>query len=235
MSTTMVGRTGRYERRVERRQSTGVHVGRIGIGTVGFLTILISAWGGIIPYVGPVFGYSADGTGSWDWTLAHTVLALIPGVLGVMAGLFILGETRGVAAGRGRVSLTMAGLLAALCGAWFVIGPFAWPVITTSSAYFVAASPLRELANIVGYSLGTGVILATLGGFAIGWAARHQPVQGIATSDYAQQDVPMATSPAPVSAPAAQEPVVQEPVVQEPAAPAQEPVVQKEAGPVVSA
>jgi hypothetical protein len=232
MSTTMVGRTGRYERRVDRRQSTGtgIHVGRVGIGTVGFLTILISAWGGIVPYVGPVFGYSADGTGSWDWTLSHSVLALIPGILGVMAGFFILSETRGVAAGRGRVSLTMAGLLAALCGAWFVIGAFAWPVITTNSAYFVAASPLRALANIVGYGLGTGVILATLGGFAIGWAARHQPVQGAAMSAAAQQDVPMATSPAPVGAPA-----VQEPVVREPAAPTQEPVVQEEASPIVSA
>ena len=116
MSTTMVGRTSRYDRRVERRQSTGIHIGRVGIGTVGFLTIVMSAWGGIIPYVGPVFGYSADGTGSWDWTLAHTVLALIPGVLGVIAGFCILSETRGVAAGRGRMSLTMAGLVAALWG-----------------------------------------------------------------------------------------------------------------------
>ena len=89
----------------------GVRVGRLGIGTVGFLTILISAWGGIIPYVGPAFGYSADGTGAWHWALAHTVLALIPGMIGVLVGVFILGETRGVTAGRGRMSLTMAGLL----------------------------------------------------------------------------------------------------------------------------
>ncbi len=63
MATTMVGRTGRYDRQTVRTESSGIHVGRIGIGTVGFLTILISAWGGIIPYVGPAFGYSADGAG----------------------------------------------------------------------------------------------------------------------------------------------------------------------------
>lgn len=207
MSTTMVGRTGRYERRFARRQSAGIHIGRIGIGTVGFLTILISAWGGIIPYVGPAFGYSADGTGSWHWSLAHTVLALIPGVIGVFVGTLILGETRGLTVGRGRTSLTLAGLLAVLCGAWFIVGPSAWPVITTSSGYFVAASPLRALANVVGYSLGTGVILASLGGFAIGWAARHQPMQTVTTSG-AQPDLPV-TTPAP-AAPPEQQPIVQE-------------------------
>ena len=102
MSTTTVGGTGRYERRFTRSQSTGIRIGRIGIGTVGFLTILISVWGGIIPYVGPAFGYSADGAGSWDWSLAHTVLALIPGAIGVIVGVFILGETRGLTVGRGR-------------------------------------------------------------------------------------------------------------------------------------
>jgi hypothetical protein len=35
-------------------------------------------------------------------------------------------------------------------------------------------SPLRALENQVGYSLGTGLILAVCGAFTIGWAARHQ-------------------------------------------------------------
>ncbi len=214
MSTTMVGRTGRYERRFAPSQSAGIRIGRLGIGTVGFLTILFSAWGGIIPYVGPVFGYSADGAGSWHWDLAHTLLALIPGIIGVCAGMVILGETKGVSAGRGRMSLSMAGLITVLCGAWFVIGPSAWPVITSSGGYFVPASPLRELANVVGYSLGTGVILASLGGFAIGWAARHQPTP----TEYVQQDAPVTTmATAPTTMPsqtpsptASQQPLVQQ-------------------------
>jgi hypothetical protein len=213
MSTTMVGRTGRSHRHVTRSQSTGIHVGRIGIGTVGILAIVISAWGCIIPYVGPAFGYSADGSGTGDWSLAHTVLALIPGVIGVLCGVLILGETRGLMVGRGRMSLTMVGLLAVLCGAWFVIGPYAWPVISTSTGYFVAAAPLRALANVVGYSLGTGVILASLGAFAIGWAARHQPLPGVGSpsvtaGENAQNDTPM-TDPALVTPPA-QRPIVQQ-------------------------
>ena len=216
MSTTMVGRTGRYERRFARNQSAGIRIGRLGIGTVGFLTILVSAWGGIIPYVGPVFGYSADGTGSWHWDLADTVLALIPGIMGVFAGMVILGETKGLNAGRGRMSLSMAGFIAVLCGAWFVIGPSAWPVITTSGGYFVPASPLHELANVVGYSLGTGVILASLGGFAIGWAARHQPTP----TEYVEQDAPvttpaMASTTASTTSPSQSQSPSQQPLVQQ--------------------
>ena len=68
----------------------------------------------------------------------------------------------------------------------------------------MAASPLRELANIVGYSLGTGVILATLGGLP----SDGRPVINRCRNgpgDYVQQDVPM--TDAPVAAPVAQQPV----------------------------
>jgi hypothetical protein len=145
----------------------------ISLSTIGILTVLISAWGGIIPYVGPAFGYSADGSGSWQWNLTHSVLALVPGAVGLLIGLSFLGRIPDGRIGRRRTSLSMAGLLAVLCGAWFVIGPLAWSVIDNTHAYFVSASPLRMLANEAGYSLGTGLILAMCGAFAIGWATRH--------------------------------------------------------------
>jgi hypothetical protein len=176
MSTTTVDGTGaaNYDRQSLRLGSARLRVGRFGIGTIGTLTVLISAWGGIIPYIGPVFGYSADGADSWYWNLAHAILGLAPGAIGVVMGLVILSRTGGVIFGRGRISLATAGVISLICGAWFVIGPLTWPVITTHRAYFVTASPLRELANQIGYSLGTGVILAACGAFAIGWATRHQ-------------------------------------------------------------
>jgi len=177
MSTTTIGdtRTSRQERRYVRASRTRIEVGRVGLGTVGVVTVLISAWGGIIPYVGPVFGYSADGTGSWYWNLSHAVLGLVPGALAFVMGILMVRETREVIVGRGRISVAMAGFITVLCGAWFIVGPLAWPVITDHGAYFVTTvSPLRNLANQLGYSLGTGVILAACGAFAMGWAARHQ-------------------------------------------------------------
>ncbi|HXW39166.1 MAG TPA: hypothetical protein VEJ44_05680 [Acidimicrobiales bacterium] len=141
---------------------------------MSLLLIAISAWGGIIPFVGPSFGYSADGTGTWHWSLTHAVVALVPGAIGLVIGFVVLTGTRGLTVGRGRLSLASAGMIVMACGAWFAIAPWAWPVIQNSPAYFVGASPLHTLANIGGYALGPGVIAAACGAFFVGWASRHQ-------------------------------------------------------------
>ncbi len=174
--TMTLGHRGQVTRRDTRTDTLGFHVGRVGLGSIGVLTLLVSAWGGIIPYLGPSFGYDAQGVGAWSWSAEHSVLALAPGALGVLLGLAMLGETAEVASGRGRVSLATTGLFALICGAWFVIGPFAWPVISGSGPVFVSASSLRELEDLVGYSLGPGAILAACGAFAVGWASRHQEI-----------------------------------------------------------
>ena len=137
--------------------------------------MLVSAWGGIVPYVGPLFAYAGDGSGAWHWNLAHAVLALAPGALGVLLGLFVIAESRGIVVGRGRLSLATAGTLLMACGAWFAVGPLAWPVISSGGSYFVASTHLRVLAYEVGYSIGTGLILVICGAFVDGWASRHQP------------------------------------------------------------
>jgi hypothetical protein len=141
--------------------------------SLGVITLLISAWGGIIPYLGPTFGYSADGAQSWSWNLTHTVLALAPGALGILVAFSFLAPLSATGVARRRAGLTVAGLVAVVCGAWFVIGPLAWPIVHNVGPYFVTANPLRGLANQVGYSFGPGLILAACGAFAMGWAVRH--------------------------------------------------------------
>ena len=82
---------------------------------------------------------------------------------------------RSTAVTRGRLTLGMAGFLLMLCGAWFAIGPLAWPVIDHGDVYFVrTASHLRILAYEVGYAIGTGLIVMGCGGFVSGWASHHQ-------------------------------------------------------------
>jgi hypothetical protein len=145
------------------------------LATMGLLTLLVSAWGGVVPYLGPSFGYSADGASSWVWNLSHAVLGLAPGVVGVVVGLAMLSSAGRLRFGTRRLSVATAGLLGIAAGGWFVIGPAAWPVIDNTHQYFVgAASPLRLLANVVGYSLGTGLIVAVGGAFALGFSMRHQ-------------------------------------------------------------
>lgn len=158
-----------------RERTMRLRLGRVGLGTAGFVAVLAAAWGGIVPYVGPLFGFSADGAGSWHWSLAHSLLFLVPGAVGVLLGLFVIAESRGVAIGKGRLSLAMAGTLLILCGAWFAIGTYAWPVLRNSGAYFNSASHLRFLTYELGYSVGVGLVLVMCGAFVAGWASRHSP------------------------------------------------------------
>jgi hypothetical protein len=132
----------------------------------GLFALLASAWGGIVAFVGPTFGFSADGTGSWYWSSSHALLALVPGAVGVVVGLALMGYS--MSRSRTFLGLGAIGLLAVLAGGWFAIGPLAWPVLYGTKAYFVGASPLRELAYVVGYALGPGLILAVVGGVAWG-------------------------------------------------------------------
>jgi hypothetical protein len=175
VATTAPTQSHRFQRRQRVEAPTFMaNVGHLGLGTVSLLLIAISAWGAIVPFVGPSFGYSADGAGSWHWSLTHVVVALVPGAIGVLVGLMVLAGSRGLVMGRGRVSLAGAGMIVLICGAWFAAAPWAWPVIQNTGAYFVGASPLRTLANIAGYALGPGLIAAACGAFFMGWASRHQ-------------------------------------------------------------
>ena len=166
----------------------------ISLGAVGLVALVISAWGGIIPYVGPTFGFSADGSGSWHWNLGHAVVALIPGAIGCLFALSLMGRTAAGSTLR-RVGLTSGGLLAIASGAWFVVGPLAWPVLVNGGHYFVTSSPLGELEYQVGYALGPGLILAACGAFAIGWAARHDRPLGTSGAGTTQVE---GAGPAPV-------------------------------------
>jgi hypothetical protein len=138
------------------------------------ITILIAIWGAVIPFIGPTFAYSADGSSAWNMNNAHLVLAVLPGAAAFVAGLAILVVAPRTVAGSGRDVLSLAGLLGLLAGAWFVVGPLAWPVVSTATHYFVPAAPLRELGFQIGYALGPGLLVGISGGFALGWASRHQ-------------------------------------------------------------
>jgi hypothetical protein len=177
---TLTGHESFGRSTVEPRDRTmRLHLGRVGLGTAGFVALLVSAWGGIVPYVGPLFGFSADGAGSWHWSLAHSMLFLVPGAAGVLLGLFVIAESRGVTVGKGRLSLATAGTLLILCGAWFAIGSYAWPVLTTSGTYFSSATHMRFLTYELGYSVGVGLVLVMCGAFVVGWASRHSPKSAV--------------------------------------------------------
>ena len=145
-----------------------------GLGLVGVVAVLVAAWGGIVPFVGPAFGFSADGSASWQWTASHAWLGLLPGGVAVLAALLVLAAVPRASAGAGRPELLFAGVVLVLCGAWFALGPLVWPVVRDAPAYFTAGTPFHELMGRLGYSIGPGLVLCLCGGFVVGWATRHR-------------------------------------------------------------
>jgi hypothetical protein len=164
------------------------------------VTILISAWGALIPFVEPLFGYHVTGTPSWHWNAVHTLLAVVPGGVGMVMGFVVLRGADQAQVGRGRMRMILAGLITMLCGAWFIVGPTAWPVISTHGAYFAPAAPLRSLLYQVGYAIGTGAILVVCGGYVLGWASRP-PIRASAAAGSNGSPAPMMDSPELVVAP----------------------------------
>lgn len=137
---------------------------RPSLEVAGLLTLLLGAWAGIVAYVGPSFGFSADGASAWSWTFAHGMLFLLPG-----AGAFLAGALTMMGAATDRKAvLGFAGLLAAVCGAWLVVGPVAWPVLGHAAFFRTVPSGTRDLDYWIGYALGPGGLLIALGAFILG-------------------------------------------------------------------
>lgn len=147
-----------------------------GLAAVGVIAMLLGIWGGLVPFIGPSFGFSADGSGAWRLTAAHVWLGVLPGAVAFIAGILMLGSAPRTVSGSGRRALVLSGILGLLAGSWFVVGPQAWLVVTSASRYFVGAVPLRELAFQIVYAFGPGVLVLAAGAFSLGWSARHVPV-----------------------------------------------------------
>jgi hypothetical protein len=137
------------------------------LGTIGFLTVLCGAWAGIVPFIGPIFGYNATGTASWTWNLQHALIWLAPGAVAVFFGLLMIARSPLASTGLGGRGHVWSGLIVALCGGWLVVGPIAWAVAETGRV-IRPSSPWVEFLYFIGYSLGPGLLLALFGGIAMG-------------------------------------------------------------------
>jgi|GEM_PF-1794077 len=142
----------------------------VGHMTGAFLALLLAAWSGIIPYIGPTFGFSADGSSSWTWNELHSFASLVPGAVGVLACLLILMSARQRHGLMSSVALGTWGFVLFVCGAWLAVTPVVWPVIV--GTYFHTASPSMTLAYWMGYASGPGVLLAGFGAFTMGRTRR---------------------------------------------------------------
>lgn len=159
--------------------------------TIGGLLVLVGIWGGLVPFVGPSFGFSMGSTPAWTWTESAGTLHVAPAIVAVIAGAaLIVGVARPISA-----------LAAAVAGVWFVIGPSLHPLWASASApaghamtggTMVGmggsdASSTRQALEAIGYHYGTGALIAVLGSLALGLA--------LATRSATAADVERSPSP----------------------------------------
>jgi hypothetical protein len=139
---------------------------RRSLGALGVLVIAVSAWGGIVAYVGPTFDFDTGSTTTaWVWTQSHWTLMLTAGVVGIVGGILMMAPV-GVAVAR------LGAALALVAGGWFVLGPTLAPLwqhggITTSGSDGVSGSRTQRVLEGVGYHYGTGTVLMLLGALAL--------------------------------------------------------------------
>ncbi|HVA73405.1 MAG TPA: hypothetical protein VNF71_02415 [Acidimicrobiales bacterium] len=154
-------------RAAEPAAPAGAHprVHPLGAGGVGLWTLLLAAWAGISVFVGPLFGWHPTSLTAWDWTKQNWLLHLVPGAVGVLAGLMMLGTIGAHGVGR-RSGISLASLLAMGAGAWLIIGPVAYQVFDGGNGYAQPATATDNFLHQIGANLGPGVLLLILAGMA---------------------------------------------------------------------
>ncbi|MEO6653204.1 MAG: hypothetical protein ABIP17_11160 [Ilumatobacteraceae bacterium] len=132
------------------------------IQKLGIAVAIVGLWGAAVPYAGPVFGYDMGGGSAWAWTESRLTLHLLPGLLAVLGGMTML---KGSGGGRVRVGAA----LAALGGAWFIVGPVIRPAWADSDRMMMMGNGVwDQIFTSLGYHSGTGVVILALSAFALG-------------------------------------------------------------------
>jgi hypothetical protein len=141
----------------------------------GLLLVLLGVWGALIPFVGPYFDYAYTPDNMWDYTTGRLLLEVLPGIGTVLGGLLVLGSAN-------RAAATLGGWLAALSGAWFVLGV---PLMTIWDGPTVGepvGDATQQVIEYVGFFAGLGVVIVFLAAFALGRFA----VVGVREADRAE-------------------------------------------------
>lgn len=131
----------------------------------GLLLVLLGAWGGLIPFIGPYFHFAYTPGHPWVYTTGRFWLEILPAAVTVIGGLIMLMTAS-------RPLAHFGGLLAAAAGAWFVMGGLAGPVWTATGWTGVPeGGPLHQAAEQFAFFYGLGAAILFIAGLAIGRCA----------------------------------------------------------------
>ncbi|HEY4018789.1 MAG TPA: hypothetical protein VGM75_08895 [Pseudonocardiaceae bacterium] len=130
----------------------------------GLLLILLGAWGGIVPFIGPRIGLNYTADAAWTFTWAKFWLEVLPGAAVLIGGFGLIGTAA-------RAGGVLWGWLATLGGAWFIVGQTVSQLWTGGKGEFAASAAStvagRTVEEIVLF-YGLGAVIVFLAGVALG-------------------------------------------------------------------
>jgi hypothetical protein len=132
--------------------------------TSGVLLVLLGIWGGLIPFVGPQFGYAYTPDATWTWTTGRLLLEVLPAAATIIGGFLL-------ATSANRVVGLWASWLAAIAGAWFIVGPplsQLWAGGTSQTGVPAASTALGATVEAIGFFYGLGAVILFLAAAALG-------------------------------------------------------------------
>jgi len=133
----------------------------------GLLLILLGAWGGLIPFIGPYFHYAYTPDKAWSYTTGRLWLEILPGAAALLGGLVVLASAR-------RPLAITGAFLAALGGAWFAVGNLVstfWNGTIPQAGVPVGGTVTRLALEELGFFSGLGVIIVFFAALALGRCA----------------------------------------------------------------
>jgi hypothetical protein len=145
----------------------------------GLLLVLLGAWGALIPFIGPYFHYAYTPDKAWTYTTGRLWLEILPGVATALGGLILLASAR-------RPVAMFGAFMAALGGAWFVVGNLVstlWNGSTPEAGVPVGATINRLAIEELGFFIGLGVVIVFFAALALGRCA----VVGVKDAALAEQ------------------------------------------------
>jgi hypothetical protein len=171
-------------------------------GLCGLALIVLGAWGGLAPFIGPYlhFGYTPDS--AWHYTQGRLYLSAVPGGVALLAGLLM-------AVTRSRTAGVIGGLAAALAGAWFLLGnailgillnhPSISPGTPLARSFGGMSLAKWQLLEQIGVFVGVGILILFFGSIAIGRFSMLSHRDAADADDDDDDFGPSLTSPTPAT------------------------------------
>jgi hypothetical protein len=130
----------------------------------GVLLVLLGLWGGLVPFVGPYADFAFTPNETWVFNADRFWLNVVPAIAAGLGGLIVLFSAN-------RAVAIFGAWLAALGGAWFIVGaPVStlWKATGASATGAPIGNEIRQMAEQLSFFTGLGAVIVFFAALAIG-------------------------------------------------------------------